>query len=134
MLPIDIDAIGVPDLQRLIDESVIETRNLEYKEILPSNSDGDKKEFLADISSFANSNGGDLIYGIREEDHRPIKLVGVRVDDIDEKQRQLEAVIRDGISPRIPNIKPKFIQVDTDSYAILLRIPKSWLKPTYGDN
>ena len=34
-----------------------------------------------------------------------------------------------GLVLRIPNIKLKFIQADTDSYAILFRIPKSWLNP-----
>jgi len=39
---------------------------LDYKRDVPGESDQDKKEFLADISSFANATGGDLIYGVDE--------------------------------------------------------------------
>jgi len=68
MIPTDIDQITEEDLQALIDNSVIEGKTIEYKQSLPSNSDSDKKEFLADVSSFANASGGDLIYGIIEDE------------------------------------------------------------------
>ncbi|MDG6249874.1 ATP-binding protein [Methanocalculus sp.] len=129
MLPRNIDEIKVKDLQHLIDESFLEMKTLEYKQELPGNSDGNKKEFLSDISSFANSNGGDLIYGIREEDHYPKELVGVEVADVDEEIRRLEGMIRDGIRPRIPNISIRQIEISDDKYVFLFRIPKSWLNP-----
>ena len=88
-------------MQHLIDESILEIKTLEYKEKLPEFNDEGKKEFLADISSFANSSGGDIIYGIREDNHLPKELVGVEIDDIDEIKRRLDGIIRDGIKPRI---------------------------------
>ena len=66
--------IEAADITYLVHEAVPEGRTLEYKETLPSNSDNDKKEFLADVSAFANAAGGDLIYGIseqRDENGRP---------------------------------------------------------------
>ncbi len=54
------------DLQALVDNSVLECKTIEYKQALPSNSESGKKEFLADVSSFANASGGDLIYGVSE--------------------------------------------------------------------
>ncbi len=60
------DSIVAADLQALVDNSVSETKTLEYKESLPGNSDGDKKEFLADVSSFANASGGYIIFGMKE--------------------------------------------------------------------
>ncbi|MCK5240903.1 ATP-binding protein [bacterium] len=48
----------------MISNQIQESRTIEYKESLPGNSDQDKREFLADISSFANAAGGDLLYGI----------------------------------------------------------------------
>ena len=47
------------ELQKLIDEEIIEKNVLEYKSELPGNIDSDKKEFLADISSFANGISGE---------------------------------------------------------------------------
>ena len=46
---------------------VPESQRLEYKLELPKGSDGDIKEFLADVSALANTGGGHLLYGIDEE-------------------------------------------------------------------
>ncbi len=54
------------DLLALISDGVAEGRSIDYKRELPGNSDGDKKEFLADASSFANTEGGDLVFGMLE--------------------------------------------------------------------
>ena len=43
-----------------------ESRYLDYKERLPGDSDEDKRELLADVTAFANTAGGDLLYGVRE--------------------------------------------------------------------
>ena len=66
MISKHIDEITADDIKSLITNSVRESKTLEYKQILPGGQDKDKKEFLADISSFANSSGGDIIYGIKE--------------------------------------------------------------------
>ena len=42
-------------------------KTIEYKAELHIDTGDDRKEFLADVTSFANSNGGDLIYGIQED-------------------------------------------------------------------
>ncbi len=63
----NIEEINESDLQHLIDEEIIELKTLEYKEKLPNNTDSDKKKFLATISSFANANGGDVVFGIIEK-------------------------------------------------------------------
>ncbi len=59
------EAIEESDLQALVDNNVPEGKTLEYKESLHSDHPTEKKEFLADVSSFANAAGGDLIHGIR---------------------------------------------------------------------
>ena len=41
-----------------------EGRTLDYKRTLPGSTDEEKREFLADVSSFANAAGGDIVYGI----------------------------------------------------------------------
>lgn len=65
-----LDEISLDDLKQLRNNVVSEGKTIEYKQQLPTNSDGDRKEFLADISSFANASGGDLIFGITEENGR----------------------------------------------------------------
>ncbi len=62
--------IDESDLQTLVDNGVREGKEIEYKEALTLFSPEQKQEFLNDVSSFANTNGGLLFYGIREsKDH-----------------------------------------------------------------
>jgi hypothetical protein len=131
MLVKDIEKITEADLQILIDNSVLERKRLEYKQSLPSNSDADKKEFLADVSSFANASGGDIIYGIIEDRDAgtPKALEGLVVDNVDQEILRLENIIRDGIEPRIAGIVPKSIALSDSKTVLIIRIPKSWMSP-----
>lgn len=65
MIQKQIDAITKADIDALITDRVVEIKTLEYKMELPGRTEKDKKEFLADVSSFANASGGDIIYGIK---------------------------------------------------------------------
>lgn len=52
------------DLRRLIDEKVPESKQVEYKRKLPDGSDKGTVSFLRAVTAFANTQGGDLLYGI----------------------------------------------------------------------
>lgn len=67
MLYKKLEEIEVNDLQGLIDRRVRESSQLDFKEALPASDDKGKVEFLRDVTALANTNGGDLIYGIIEE-------------------------------------------------------------------
>ena len=130
------DLISKSDIESLIYNSVTEKRTIEYKEQLSGNSEGDKKEFLADISSFANASGGDIIYGIQEQrDSKgkttgiPEAVKGISGINSDEVVRKLESMIRDGIAPRIIGLQTKVIDGFPDGSVIVIRIPKSWNSP-----
>jgi len=131
MITKNINEITEDDLQELIDNSVSEKKILEYKQFLPGNSDADRKEFLADISSFSNASGGDLIYGITEDRNKgiPKKLEGLTVENADQVITRLENMIRDGIKPRISGIVIHPIKVLKSKVALLIRIPRSWNSP-----
>src|SRR6266542_2202557 len=77
MIPKEFDAIDKEDIDVLVANAVSEGRTIEYKEQLPSGTDDDRREFLADASSFANAAGGDLIYGIREKRDANGKATGL---------------------------------------------------------
>ena len=113
MINKDIDQITEQDLQELIDNEVIEAKTSEYKGELPGGTDSEKKEFLADISSFANASGGDIIYGITSDKNtgKPLELKGLSITNADNEILRLENIIRDGIEPRIPSINTKSIQL-----------------------
>jgi len=67
MIEKPIDKIAHHDIESLVTNQVRERRTLEYKRELPGNKDSDKNEFLADVSSFANAIGGDLLFGVDEK-------------------------------------------------------------------
>ncbi|MBA7512532.1 hypothetical protein ES705_04537 [subsurface metagenome] len=130
MIAKSVDQITEEDLQALKDNSVSEGKAIEYKQSLPSKSDSGKKEFLADVSSFANASGGDLIYGVSESKGIITAIDGLEVDDIDQEISRLENIIRTGIQPRLTSvtISPP-IPLESSKVALIIRIPKSWISP-----
>jgi len=123
------EEIKKEDLITLIENKVAENLYIEYKTELNIGTDSEKKEFLADISSFANSQGGYIIYGISEEQGYPNELIGIKIDNIDEIKLKLENIIRDGIKPRIQGIKIQEVIIDDEKMCIIIYIPKSYISP-----
>lgn len=128
-------SISKNDIEALIANGVQKGKTIEYKEKISINSDWDKKEFLADISSFANASGGDIIYGIRERRDRnrqptgiPACIIGLDDINLDFEIQRLKEIIRSGISPRIIGLQIKAINIENKPL-ILIRIPKSWNSP-----
>lgn len=124
-----LDALDETDLQSLVDSQVSERKTIEYKSALPSDKENEKKEFLADVSSFANASGGQLIFGIEEKNGVPTKLVGLEIANADEAVRRLDDIVRQGIQPRIPGHQTHAITLQNGRFAIVMRIPRSWNAP-----
>ncbi len=126
-----IEEIKESDLQVLINNKVFEGKTIEYKKELPINSDSDKKEFLADITSFANSSGGDLIFGISQDNQtgEPKAIEGIEVENADKEKTRLDNIIRDGVEPRLLSTTIQPISLSNSKFVILIRIPKSWIGP-----
>jgi hypothetical protein len=124
------------DAERLLalrTDGIREGRQLEYKEALPGNSDDDKREFLADVTSFANAAGGDLIFGVRERrdtDGKPTgeidAIVGLEGLNLDAERLRLESMIKDGVAPRMPPVTFHEIPRDRKRPCLLLRVARSW--------
>ncbi len=126
-----LDALTKEDLQFLIENQVIEKKDLEYKLSLPSNADADKKEFLADVVSFANSSGGDIIYGMSQDNTTgfPSELTGIDSENIDQDVLRIETIIREGVEPRIPSVATQIIALGNSKFVLIVRIQKSWVSP-----
>ena len=124
-----VDEIRESDLQALVDNQVSERKYLEYKQCLPGNLDSDKKEFLADVTSFANAAGGDLIYGVKENDGVAEEVCGLGSINKDDEKQRLENMIRHGVQPRIPGLAIEAVDIEKKGFAIIIRIPRSWASP-----
>jgi hypothetical protein len=117
------------DLRELIADKEAEGKTLDYKRDLAGQGDADKKEFLYDASSFANTLGGDLVFGMAEKNGLPTDLVGLAGINPDKEILRLEQMLRDGIRPAITGVQTVPIPLAGGSVAILMRIPKSWNPP-----
>src|SRR5258707_11196562 len=131
-----IDNINKNDIQSLVDAKKSERRTLDYKLQLPGNSDADKREFLYDVSSFANAAGGDLVYGIADEKDAtgkatglPASADGLTLPNPSDAIARLENVVRDGIDPRIQGIQWQRVDGFSNGPVIVMRIPKSLTGP-----
>ncbi len=135
-----IEEIRESDLQVLIDNKVPEGKTIEYKKEWSNKKDAEaRKEFLADITSFANSSGGDLIFGISQDNKtgEPKAIEGIEVENADKEKTRLDNIIRDGIEPRLLSTTIQPISLSNSKFAILIRIPKTWIAPhrvIYGGN
>ena len=135
MIEKQFDAIDKPDIDALVESKKAERRTLEYKAELPLGTDEPRREFLSDVASFANSAGGDILYGVTDErDEKgqptgvPLDACGLAANETSEQLR-LENMIRDGIAPRIAGIQIKAIPGFAKGSVIVVRIPRSWAAP-----
>lgn len=118
------DSITAEDILSLIN-TVAESHTIEYKSELPGTTVSDKKEFLADISAFANSSGGFLVFGMHEKDGYATGMSGLQIENADGLILQLESMVRDGLDPRIPKVRTRCIPGVDGSQVVIMRVPSS---------
>jgi hypothetical protein len=128
MINKELTEIAEADLEALITSDVSEGKSIEYKSTLPGNGDAERKELLADVSSFANTIGGDVLYGMEEQNGVPVKAIGLVVADLDLQLRQLDSIISNGLEPRI-RYAVHIVRLQNERPVIILRIERSWIGP-----
>jgi hypothetical protein len=132
-----LDLIKHEDIERLVELRTGESIRLEFKDHLKLGSAKpnepalveEQNEFLADVSAFANAQGGDLIFGINCD--RPTgEAVGFRYLDYPEKQpgkdilgTAIDNALR-RLEPALHGVQTKFLERD-GKFVLILRIPRS---------
>lgn len=131
-LDISVNNIAKTHLDDLITDQIPEDITLEYKESLSLDKPEDKREFVRDITAFANTRGGHIVYGIREDRCKgiPKELCGIPLANPDQWKQCLENLIRNGTAPRIHGTQiGNPIDVGSDRFAVVIRIPHSFNAP-----
>jgi hypothetical protein len=127
LLDIPLEKITEADLNSLVSTGVPESPVIDYKRDTYGSSGDDKREFLADVSSFANTIGGDIVIGIEETSGLPTAITPF-VGNIEPELRRLESIALAGIEPRIANLCIHAVPV-TGGHAIIVRVPRSFIPP-----
>lgn len=96
---------SIVDVQKMIQDQVQENIHLDYKRSAAiRRGSRERDEIAKDVSAFANSDGGVLIYGVEEKDQLPISIDG-GVGDSESSREWIEAAVMTGITPRIDDVR-----------------------------
>jgi Putative DNA-binding domain len=116
------------DLDELHRGEIMESLSLEYKDSrVLENKVYQQGELFKDVSDFANSAGGILIFGMRESGHLPIGTDD-GVDPSKIKREWLENILMANIEPKIEGlyVKPILLRSKgTGNVAYVLEIPQA---------
>ncbi len=119
MLKLDTKA----DLEKLVDDGIGESLTLEYKASLALSKDSKPRDELCkDVSAFANSAGGQIVYGVEEDKNLPTKIDDGADPSI--TKEWIEQVIDSRIQPRIEGLIIKPIQL-AKGFGFVITIPQA---------
>lgn len=127
---LNLDDFTEQTIKDIIDNSLEESINIEFKSALAlSKETSVKKEISKDVSAFANSDGGIIFYGINENNH-----VASSVSFIDGRiftKEWLENIIISSIQPKIADmiIYPIRFDMDIARTVYVVKIPRSTFSP-----
>lgn len=125
MINKNIDDISYSDIEGLAHNKIDESDSLDYKEDMI----GDEK-LLKHICAFANTRGGDIVFGIREfgKGGYPEKILGI--DSVKLDKERIEQTVLSNITPRLA-IKIRIIEntEQPEKAVMIIRIPDSYMKP-----
>src|SRR5262245_55509719 len=120
MLKLDDEA----DLISLHTGVIKESLHLEYKASDAVDKKDDKrKEMARDVSAFANADGGQIIYGMREnKDNEPDGL-DAGLDPREYPEIWFEQILQQHVTPKLVGVKPRHIRLSTGRVAVVIDIP-----------
>lgn len=128
MLALDIEHVTPALLQEMCGAGWPESLTLEFKRQPPGPTDKDRHELLKDVAALANSEGGDLVFGIEEVDGAARSLVPIASEPSEVLERRLIQVLDAGLEPRVNGLR--FRRIDFDGgYVLVIRVPPSFSGP-----
>ncbi|CAN5234723.1 hypothetical protein BH10PSE4_BH10PSE4_34140 [soil metagenome] len=127
-LPQDLDLLDLATLVGLVEAQASESVTLEFKSAPYGPSHDDTREFLKDVSALANTAGGMLLIGVREEGGVAAGLQPIQTPDADQMQQRLHSLLQSALEPRVFGVQMKAIPADK-GYILAIRVPRSPAPP-----
>ncbi|MDO9404269.1 MAG: ATP-binding protein [Polaromonas sp.] len=128
MLTFDLATVDEAFLERVCAERWPESSTLDFKRDVPGIAEPGKTEFLKDVAAMANTDGGDLIYGIAENDGLADAVQPIVGQSFDALKLRLAQSLDSLVEPRINGITFNQVPVK-NGYVLLVRIPPSFETP-----
>lgn len=118
-------------INQYINDCIEENIHLDYKGAAALGKNGEKKkEISKDVSAFTNSDGGVIIYGVKEFDETEKRHLPEKIDPVNGNafsKEWLEQIINSNIAPRINGIKITPVQTldpEANQVVFVVEIPK----------
>ena len=127
-LPTLINDVTHQVLEKLVEQQTAENFRLDFKRDLPKRDEKGRNDFIADVSAFANSTGGDLLYGVDEDGEGRASKLHPLDGNRDEEVRRLQDYVLNSIEPRVPGVQVHAISAPL-GYFVIVRVPQSWAGP-----
>lgn len=133
LLEIPLSKIVADDIRALVIESVRESRRLDFKRDIPTDEKG-KADLASDVCSFANTDGGVILFGIEEGSDESTKGRAQRVSGIvgsvDEAVLRLNQSLDSKVSPSIiRHVRFHPVEMEDGRVVLALGIAQSYARP-----
>lgn len=119
-----LDDIDEAVIQQLLANEVRESRTLDFKEQLDLTQEG-RRALAEDICAFANTVGGDLVFGIREVHGVANNVLPVVVANLDDELLTLTNFLRDAVEPRVTTALLSHAVPVAGGHVVVLRVNAS---------
>ncbi len=127
MLSKRLSEITISDIEGL--RGFAEDRYLDFKSAPVGGADRDRREFVADVTAFANAGGGDIVFGIVTDDGVVSQAPGIEIPDLDKEKLRLGDLIRSGTEPRLSRFDFGWVPKAGNRGFLIVRVPRSWAAP-----
>lgn len=130
MIERPLDQITLDDIEALVRFQRSESRTLDFKEAFPSGGHKGVRDFLADVTAFANTDGGDIIIGVREDKNGvAAEVVGIDPNGLDQELRRIDDQLRSLVDPSVPSFKVRELQQPDGNSVLVMRVGASLIAP-----
>ncbi len=130
MIDRPLDQITLEDIEALVAFKRSESRTLDFKESFPAGDHKGVRDFLADVTAFANSDGGDIVVGVREDKNGvACEVVGIDRAGLDRELRRIDDQLHSLVDPRVPQFAVHELVRPDGTAVLVMRVGASLLAP-----